>query len=129
VSERASGDQGETLMIGVNDKPGDDGIKIGPRGNLGPPMAKQLALHFVMLLFAAPARAAPCAGDFNSFLAAMARDAQGQGISRGVIDSAFAGVTLDPAVLAFDRRQHGTFRQSFERYAVSPRPGSSTPKA
>jgi membrane-bound lytic murein transglycosylase B len=45
----------------------------------------------------------------------MARDAQGQGISRGVIDSAFAGVTLDPAVLAFDRRQHGTF----ERYAAT----------
>ena len=36
-----------------------------------------------------------------------------------MIDSAFAGVTLDPAVLAFDRRQHGTFRQSFERYAAT----------
>ena len=49
----------------------------------------------------------------------MARDAQGQGISRGVINSAFAGVTLDPAVLGFDRRQHGTFQQSFERYAAT----------
>jgi hypothetical protein len=25
-----------------------------------------------------------------------------------------AGVTIDPAVLAFDRRQHGTFRSAFE---------------
>jgi membrane-bound lytic murein transglycosylase B len=64
-------------------------------------------------------RAAPCGGDFNGFLAAMARDARGQGISRSVIDTAFAGVTPDPAVLAFDRRQHGTFRQSFERYAAT----------
>ena len=73
----------------------------------------------VTLLFAVPVRAAPCGGDFNGFLAAKARDAQGQGISRGVIDTAFAGVTPDPAVLAFDRRQHGTFRQSFERYAAT----------
>jgi len=82
-------------------------------------VAKQLVLLFVMLLLAAPVRAAPCGGDFNGFLAAMARDAQGQGVSRGVIDSAFAGVTPDPAVLAFDRRQHGTFRQSFERYSAT----------
>ena len=31
------------------------------------------------------------------------RDAQGQGVSRAVIDQAFAGLTPDPAVLAFDR--------------------------
>jgi len=63
--------------------------------------------------------AAQCGGEFNGFLAAIARDAQAQGISRAVIDSAFAGVSPDPAVLAFDRRQHGTFRQSFERYAAT----------
>ncbi len=82
-------------------------------------MAKLLVFLFVTLLVAAPVRAAPCRGDFNGFLAAMARDAQGQGISRDVIDTAFASVTPDPAVLAFDRRQHGTFRQSFERYAAT----------
>ena len=82
-------------------------------------MAKLFASLFVMLLAATSVRATPCGGDFNGFLAAMAHDAQGEGISRGVIDSAFAGVTLDPAVLAFDRRQHGTFRQSFERYAAT----------
>src|SRR5882762_3730775 len=33
------------------------------------------------------------------------------------VDSAFAGLTPDGAVLAFDRRQRGTFRKSFEEYA------------
>ena len=32
---------------------------------------------------------------------------------------AFAGVTHDPAVMAFDRRQRGTFRKSFEEYAAT----------
>src|SRR5581483_4610313 len=50
---------------------------------------------------------------------AMAREAQGQRISRAVIDQAFAGVTVDPKVLAFDRRQRGTFRKSFEAYAAT----------
>ena len=67
-----------------------------------------------------PALAAPCGGDFNAFLAAIARDAQGQGVSRAVIDQAFAGLTPDPAVLAFDRRQRGMFHaKSFEEYAAT----------
>ena len=82
-------------------------------------MFRLIALLLVMPLVAAPACAAPCGGDFNGFLSAMARDAQAQGVSRSVIDSAFAGLTIDPAVLAFDRRQHGTFQQSFEHYAAS----------
>ena len=80
----------------------------------------RLLLALVLLLLAAPARAAPCGGDFNAFLAAIARDAQGQGVSRGVIDQAFAGLTPDPSVLAFDRRQRGMFHaKSFEEYAAT----------
>jgi len=75
------------------------------------------ALGFVCL--AASAQAAQCGGDFNVFLSNIAREAQGQNVSRGVIDQAFAGVTSDPAVLAFDRRQRGTFRKTFEEYAAS----------
>jgi lytic murein transglycosylase len=78
---------------------------------------RPLALLFCTLLFAAPAGAATCGGDFNTFLAAMGREAAAAGVSRAVIDSAFAGVALDPAVLAFDRRPRGTFRKSFEEYA------------
>ena len=76
-----------------------------------------ILLTGLLLAFAAPAGAAQCGGDFDGFIAAMAREAQGAGVSRAVVDQAFAGLTPDPAVLAFDRRQRGTFRKSFEDYA------------
>ena len=72
-----------------------------------------------------------CGGDFHAFLAEMAREAQAAGVSRAVIDQAFAGLTLDQAVLAFDRRQRGMFHsKSFEEYAppASSRPASSAPR-
>jgi lytic murein transglycosylase len=82
-----------------------------------PMQLRSLAILFCTLLLAAPASAATCGGDFNAFLSAMAREATAAGISRSVVDSAFAGLTPDGAVLAFDRRQRGTFRKSFEEYA------------
>jgi len=83
-------------------------------------MRSRLAgLLLVSSFFASQAHAAQCGGDFNTFLSAMARDAAAAGVSRSVIDKAFAGVTLDGAVLAFDRRQRGTFRKSFEAYAAT----------
>jgi lytic murein transglycosylase len=72
-----------------------------------------------LLLLSAPARAAQCGGDFNAFLAAMAREAQAAGVSPQVIAQAFAGVTQDQAVLSFDRRQRGTFTKTFEQYAAT----------
>src|SRR4051812_33388196 len=71
----------------------------------------------VWLGFVAPVFAARCGGDFNTFLSEMAREAQAAGVSRAVIDQAFAGLSIDQAVLIFDRRQRGTFRKSFEEYA------------
>jgi lytic murein transglycosylase len=69
-------------------------------------------------LFATPALAASCGGNFNTFLGQMAREAQSAGVSQGVISSAFAGLAQDQAVLAFDRRQRGMFHsKSFEEYA------------
>src|SRR5512143_2356115 len=83
-------------------------------------MPRLIASIFFVLLLAAPARAAQCGGDFNAFLSAMGRDAQAAGVSRSVIDQAFAGVTLDQAVLSFDRRQRGMFHaKSFEVYAAT----------
>jgi lytic murein transglycosylase len=83
-------------------------------------MRSRLAgLLLVSSFFASQAHAAQCGGDFNTFLSAMARDAAAAGVSRSVIDNAFAGVTLDGAVLTFDRRQRGTFRKSFEAYAAT----------
>jgi lytic murein transglycosylase len=89
-------------------------------------IARSLLALLLTLLLALPASAAPCGGDFNVFIAAMAREAQSAGVSRAVIDNAFAGVTSDPAVLAFDRRQRGMFHaKSFEEYArtrvIAPR--------
>jgi lytic murein transglycosylase len=78
-----------------------------------------LAALAAMVLLTAPASAAQCGGDFNTFLANIAREAQAAGVSRNVIDTAFAGVTPDPAVLSFDRRQRGTFKKTFEEYAAT----------
>ncbi len=77
-----------------------------------------LSALLLTYFLALPARAATCGGDFRAFLAAMARDAQGQGVSRSVIDQAFAGLAIDQNVLSFDRRQRGMFHsKSFEEYA------------
>ena len=64
----------------------------------------RLLLALVLLLLAAPALAAPCGGDFNAFLAAIGRDAQGQGVSRAVIDQAI-GIVM--------AQQRGTPEQAF----------------
>ena len=69
------------------------------------------------LLFTTSALAAQCGGDFRTFIAAMSRDAAAAGISPSVINAALSGASPDQSVLAFDRRQHATFRMSFERYA------------
>jgi lytic murein transglycosylase len=80
---------------------------------------RSVAFVLGSLFLASQAAAAPCGGDFNAFLSAMGREAAAAGVSRSVIDSALAGLTPDPAVLAFDRRQRGTFRKSFEAYAAT----------
>jgi lytic murein transglycosylase len=77
----------------------------------------------VSLVLAPSAFAARCGGNFSAFIADFSREAAAKGISQDVIASALGGVTDDPAVLAFDRRQHGTFNKTFEQY-VSTRVGS-----
>ncbi|MDC7786159.1 lytic murein transglycosylase [Rhodoplanes sp. TEM] len=90
---------------------------------LGTCSARRVALACLLALAApfaaAPASAAQCGGDFGTFLAAIGREAQAAGVSRAVVDQAFAGVTSDPAVLNFDRRQRYTFKKSFEEYAAT----------
>jgi lytic murein transglycosylase len=77
------------------------------------------AALFCVLLAGVPAHAAQCGGDFHTFIANFSRDAAAAGVSPNVIARAFAGVTEDPRVLAFDRRQHATFRKSLEAYAAT----------
>lgn len=68
---------------------------------------------------ATPTFAAQCGGDFQTFVGSMSREAQAAGISQGVISEALGGVTQDAAVLAFDRRQRGTFNKAFEQYVAT----------
>jgi lytic murein transglycosylase len=74
---------------------------------------------------AAAMAAAPCGGDFDSWLAGVKQEAAGQGISAATIQSALGGVTYDQAIIARDHAQ-GVFHQSFEQFAgrmVPPRLG------
>ena len=82
----------------------------------------RLAIAFLAIAFSTPSHAARCGGDFNTFVAAMSAEAQAAGVSPAVISQALSGVTQDPAVLNFDRRQRGTFNKTFEQY-VSTRVG------
>src|SRR5882757_6846482 len=85
-----------------------------------------LRLRFAVAAFAiavtSPALAARCGGDFNTFVQNISAEAAAAGISQSVIASALGGVQQDMGVLAFDRRQRGTFRKTFEQY-VSTRVG------
>jgi lytic murein transglycosylase len=79
----------------------------------------RVALLVSFLAPAAPAWAAQCGGDFQTFIAAFSREAAAAGVSAKTIAAGLSGVTQDQAVLAFDRRQRGTFRKSFEEYAAT----------
>jgi lytic murein transglycosylase len=83
----------------------------------------RFAIFFGAFIVTTPSYAARCGGDFNTFVAAMSAEAAAKGISQSVISQALSGVTQDPAVLAFDRRQRGTFNKTFEQY-VSTRVGA-----
>jgi lytic murein transglycosylase len=85
-------------------------------------MPHKILLPLALLLIAGlaqPATAAPCGGSFEGFLAEFGREAQAAGVPASTVSSAFAGVHQDQAVLAFDRRQRGTFRKSFEDYVAT----------
>jgi lytic murein transglycosylase len=82
-------------------------------------IARALAALILMLTFAAEATAAQCGGDFQTFVGSISREAQSQGISQAVLSQALGGVSQDQAVLAFDRRQRGTFNKTFEQYVAT----------
>jgi lytic murein transglycosylase len=67
--------------------------------------------------------AAPCGGDFGTWLQGFRQEATTQGISGTTIDSALNGLSYDPTIIARDHAQ-GVFRQSFEQFSgrmVPPR--------
>ena len=82
-----------------------------------------LLVGFGLFVVNGPALAARCGGDFHTFVQNISADAAAAGISQDVIAQALGGVQQDMGVLAFDRRQRGTFNKTFEQY-VSTRVGS-----
>ncbi|MEJ2125328.1 MAG: lytic murein transglycosylase [Alphaproteobacteria bacterium] len=78
-----------------------------------------LAAFTLSILCATSASAAQCGGNFRKFIAAISHEALASGVSRDVVDRAFANIKPNPAVLAFDRRQRRTFRKSFASYAAT----------
>ena len=67
-------------------------------------------------IFASPALAAQCGGDFDAFLDTFRSEAAAQGIPARVL-ATLDGLTPNPQVISLDRRQ-GVFRQSFEQFAT-----------
>jgi lytic murein transglycosylase len=70
------------------------------------------------LLLATPAHAAPCGGDFASFLQAMQVEAIAAGTPPDAAAAFFAGARPDEKVLKADRAQ-GVFRKSFLDFSQS----------
>jgi transglycosylase-like protein with SLT domain len=84
-----------------------------------------ITLFCLSLLFAHPAQAAQCGGDFRVFIDAISGEAIKAGLSPATVARAFAGVSPDRAVLAFDRRQQSVFNKSFDAYAaIAVTPGA-----
>ena len=81
---------------------------------------------FLLLWLAAcatTASAAPCGGDFATWLQEVKQEAATHGISQRTIQIALESVAYDPGIIARDHAQ-GVFRQSFEQFSgrmVPPR--------
>jgi lytic murein transglycosylase len=81
-----------------------------------------IALALILVAICGPARAAPCGGDFNAWLADFKAEAATQGISQRAIAAALDGVVDDPVTLTRDRSQR-VFTQTFEQFSgrmISP---------
>jgi lytic murein transglycosylase len=81
-------------------------------------LVKLISAAALLSALYAPAFAATCnpPGGFNAFLAQFRKEAAAAGVShRGL--AALNGVTLDPSVLAADKRQ-GVFKQTFEEFSA-----------
>lgn len=68
------------------------------------------------LCLASPAAAAPCGGEFGSFLAAMEAEAVAAGVPADKASAFFTGARLDEKVLKADRSQ-GVFRKTFLEFS------------
>jgi lytic murein transglycosylase len=75
-------------------------------------------ISLLATLAATPALSAPCGGDFNQFLGAMAADAAAQGLPNSAIHAFLDGAKRDGAVIKADNSQ-GIFRKTFLEFSQS----------
>ena len=78
----------------------------------------RLPMIAVLTSLAAPVAAAPCGGDFQGFLTAMAGEAKAQGLPDAAIQSFMNGAQRDGSVIKADRGQ-GIFRKTFLEFETS----------
>ena len=84
---------------------------------------KSMFLLLWLAACASAASAAPCGGDFATWLQGVKQEAATHGISQRTIQIALESVAYDPGIIARDHAQ-GVFRQSFEQFSgrmVPPR--------
>ncbi len=81
------------------------------------PVKTLSAAVLLSCMLSAPALAATCnaPGGFDAFIAEFKKEAAAKGVSRKGL-AALDGLTLDPSVLAADKRQ-GVFKQTFEEFS------------
>ena len=79
---------------------------------------RHLAITAALLAAATGTAAAQqCGGDFQTFLQGVRQEALAKGLSQGAVDTAVAGMRIDPKVLAADRAQ-GVFAQDWRQFAT-----------
>ena len=71
-----------------------------------------------LLALTAPAHAAPCGGDFPTFLQDMAAEASALGLPDRAIHAVLDGAQIDPAVIKADHAQ-GIFRKTFIDFSTA----------
>lgn len=76
-----------------------------------------LAISLTLLLSPSLAQAAPCGGDFATWVQTFKREAAAKGISPKVVSAALDGVRPDPNVIRLDRNQKA-FKQSFQQFST-----------
>jgi lytic murein transglycosylase len=79
-------------------------------------MTKLLGACVALIIFAAPAIAAPCGGDFSGWLSAFRGEAATQGVSQRALAALDEVTSPNPQVISLDHRQ-GVFHQSFEQFS------------
>lgn len=79
-------------------------------------LLRAVSMSLFLSFIAGPVIAAPCGGDFDSWLEQFRREAAGKGVSARAVGT-LNGLSPDPKVISLDRNQR-VFGLSFEQFAA-----------